>query len=117
MIYAVLVGVFLAPVLHEVGHECAARAFGKRLEWFWKFPRLCWHMPGGLSKRAESIIAKAGFGTEFGAILGALVMSFLWPSGGVWGGLGVGLALGASVEWWMYPVGVEESDFGFLVKK
>lgn len=74
-------------------------------------------MPGGLTARAESIIAKAGFGTEFGVILGALVMSFLWPSGGVWGGLGVGLALGASVEWWVYPVGVEESDFGFLVKK
>ena len=123
MIYFALfcLGVALAPVIHELSHEAAARSFGKKLRWFLKwrtllgipFPRLCWYMPEGLTPSDEAFIARAGFGGEFGGLLvtfGICSLAQEWWV--VW--VGIGMGVGAMMEWWLYPLNDEASDFRFM---
>jgi hypothetical protein len=83
-----------ACFIHEGGHFLAARAFGKRLKfsfkwaWLWKIPipRFTWVMPIFFATEnwKRKTVALAGFGAEFFAV--PIFYAVFWNFGLWYGG-------------------------------
>lgn len=100
----------LTCAIHEGGHYCAARCFGKRLQFRFAWGRFCvprfvWDMPYFFMGEGwkVKVIAAAGFGAE---LFAAVVLLAAWHEFGLWYA-GVAVAHLVAYRWYAG----EDSDF------